>query len=237
MGFGRDDRDEASPPQVVETTVGNYSNGKVLVFLDDRYLDRAWCLLEASVYTSAPCRLFVVGACQFIQGRDFFGGMEAGWPDDIPLIQGVIERQFGSRDGFNRRVDEAIVRLSGPSLMWQSRYAEALAAFEREHRAAGEGDREALAASLLNMGRAYGRLGRSDEALEALGETLRLFVDVRGGEAHADVADVKHSTALVFADRGQRGAVMYLQVMTRPDLAQACLYLSQFLEALLKWDS
>ena len=31
------------------------------------------------------------------------------------------------------------------------------------------------------------------------------------------------------------GAVMYLQVMTRPDLAQACSYLSQFLEAPLKW--
>jgi hypothetical protein len=31
------------------------------------------------------------------------------------------------------------------------------------------------------------------------------------------------------------GAVMYLQIMTRPDLAQACSFLSQFLEAPLKW--
>ena len=31
------------------------------------------------------------------------------------------------------------------------------------------------------------------------------------------------------------GEVMYLQVMTRPDLAQGCSYLSQFLEAPLKW--
>ena len=31
------------------------------------------------------------------------------------------------------------------------------------------------------------------------------------------------------------GAVMYLQTMTRPDLAQACSFLSQFLEAPLKW--
>ena len=31
------------------------------------------------------------------------------------------------------------------------------------------------------------------------------------------------------------GEVMYLQTMTRPDLAQACSFLSQFLEAPLKW--
>jgi tetratricopeptide (TPR) repeat protein len=169
-----------SSGQVVMTTSLNYSDGKVLVLLDDEYLHRAWCLLEAAHYCrSLLCRLFVVGACKFIQGSNFFREMKAGQEEDIPLIQNQIITDFQSEQNFNDTIERAIVLLSGESLMHQARYADALAVFEQDKATAGD-DNERLAKSLCDIGRAFQKLGQFSDAVKVFGESLNLLIKYHG---------------------------------------------------------
>jgi hypothetical protein len=57
----------SSSAQVIGTTDSIYCNCKVLVFLDDDYLGRAWCLAECGQYTRAEssCVLVVYGKAEF----------------------------------------------------------------------------------------------------------------------------------------------------------------------------
>ena len=66
---------------VIDTTDSIYDDCEVWVFLDDCYLDRAWCLAEACKFSNpdSKCVIIVTGKAEFKQGTDFFGCMQAGY--------------------------------------------------------------------------------------------------------------------------------------------------------------
>ena len=90
----------SSSAQVINTTDLIYCNCKVLVFLDDDYLGRAWCLAECGQYTRAEskCVIVVYGKADFKPGSDFLRGMKAGVTADLPLIEAYILDKFLSKE-------------------------------------------------------------------------------------------------------------------------------------------
>jgi hypothetical protein len=66
----------SSSVEVISTTDSVYCNCKVLVFLDDDYLSRAWCLAECSQYTrqESSCVISVYGKADFKPDSDFLLG-------------------------------------------------------------------------------------------------------------------------------------------------------------------
>ena len=91
-------------------------------------------LAEAAKFSNprSNCVLAVSGSANFKPGTDFFRSMKAGVESDIPLIQDYVLRKYKSAENFNKAVEDAIVRLSPWSLLYQGRYREAFQACEAE---------------------------------------------------------------------------------------------------------
>jgi hypothetical protein len=157
----------SSSAQVINTTDLIYCNCKVLVFLDDDYLGRAWCLAECGQYTrpESKCVVVVYGKADFKPASDFLREMKAGVTADIPLIESYILDKFKSKEVFNQAIDRAIVMLSPLSLIYQGRYSEAKIACEQEIRmlkGSKSGSSAALTKATLNLATVQHRLGYLD---------------------------------------------------------------------------
>jgi hypothetical protein len=154
----------------------------VLVFLDDDYLGRAWCLAECGQYTRAEskCVIVVYGKAHFKPGSDFLGGMKAGVTADLPLIEAYILDKFLSKEAFNQAIDRAIVMLSPLSLLYQGRYSEAKIACEQEIRMLKDSKSEnssAFTKATVTLAEALARLGYLDVAAERLTDAIGMCAE------------------------------------------------------------
>ena len=188
----------SSSAQVINTTDLIYCNCKVLVFLDDDYLGRAWCLAECGQYTrrESKCVVVVYGKADFKPGSDFLREMKAGVAADLPLIESYILDKFESREAFNQAIDRAIVMLSPLSLLYQGRYSEAKVACEQEIRMLKDSPSEnpaSLIKATVTLARALRNLGQLDAAAEHLTSALEICAesDVELlGEIHRNIGIV-----------------------------------------------
>jgi hypothetical protein len=86
----------SSSEQVVGTTDQNHRNYTKTVksgyFLDNHYLDSAWCLAETGQYTDpqSNCVVIVYGMAELKPGADFLASMDAGYRGDLPLIESIF---------------------------------------------------------------------------------------------------------------------------------------------------
>jgi tetratricopeptide (TPR) repeat protein len=195
-----------SSPQVIATTDINYLNCEVWIFLDGSYLLRGWCLAEAAQYstTASCCNLSVSGSAELKPNMDFFGGMQAGMENDIPLIQKYILEKYGSKENFNKIIDHAIVRLSAWSLIYQGRYAEALQACKQELDVLDgvpSDNSASITATQANMAICYEKLGEFERSLELHQQVLESKIRAVGPD-HVSVAETHVSMGVVCMEQG-----------------------------------
>jgi tetratricopeptide (TPR) repeat protein len=198
---------ELTSDQVIETTDRCYDDCEVWVFLDDSYFDRAWCLAEAAKFTNraSKCVLFVSGCAKIKPGTNFFRWMKAGKESDKLLIQDYVLRKYGSETNFNKTVEDAIVRLSPWSLLYQGRYREALQACEEEilvlKKLSGDNS--------INIFEAESAMATCCQKLGDLPRSLALYQKVlegqvrRYGTGHVSVAGTQNNMALVLERQGK----------------------------------
>eukprot|EP00291_Cryptomonas_curvata_P011784 CAMPEP_0172188064 /NCGR_PEP_ID=MMETSP1050-20130122/21698_1 /TAXON_ID=233186 /ORGANISM="Cryptomonas curvata, Strain CCAP979/52" /LENGTH=276 /DNA_ID=CAMNT_0012862481 /DNA_START=604 /DNA_END=1430 /DNA_ORIENTATION=- len=209
----------SSSDQVIDTTDFIYDECEVWVYLDDSYLDRAWCLAEAAKFSNpaSKCVIVVSGSANFKLGTDFFSCMKAGKESDIPLIQKYAMEKYGSKERFNQIVDDAIVRLSGWSLIYQGRYGEALQACDKEiellRRLAGDNSRSILEAQ-ATMAVCCEKLGDFEKSLEIHQKVLEEKVLCHGTE-HVNVANTYVCMGIVEKKLGnfEKAMELYVQAL------------------------
>ena len=190
----------SSSAQVIGTTDSIYCNCKVLVFLDDDYLGRAWCLAECGQYTrpESSCVLVVYGKAEFKPSSDFLREMKAGVAADLPLIESYILGKFQSKEAFNQAIDRAIVMLSPLSLLYQGRYSEAKIACEEQIRMLKDSQSEnsAVANTYNNIGMVEEKLGNYQKALEYHEKALDIRIKCFG-QQHVNVAVTYNNMGIV----------------------------------------
>jgi hypothetical protein len=80
----------------------------MVVFVDGKYLTRAWCCLEIAVSTSDDCKITVIGSCDAVAGKEFFDNIVATNKSDIELIKKEILKLFETKQSFNAVVASAM---------------------------------------------------------------------------------------------------------------------------------
>ena len=197
---------ELTSDQVMETTDGYYDDCEVWVFLDDTYFDRAWCLAEAAKFShpASNCSLVVLGSANVKPGTNSFRCMKAGKESDKPLIQQYVLRKYGSEEHFKKAVEDAIVRLSPWSLLYQGRYREALQASEVEilvlKRLPGDNSKYILEAQ-GTMAVCLQKLGDLERSLTLYEKVLEGQVRCYGTES-AIVAATEDRIGIVLMNKG-----------------------------------
>jgi tetratricopeptide (TPR) repeat protein len=181
----------ASPSDQIRATEEIFRDCKVWVVLDDSYPTCAWSLAEAAQFgnVSSKCPIFVSGSARLQRGGDFYSIMDAGQKAEVPVVQQYVVEKHGSKEIFNLKVDDAIVRLSAQSLINGGSFFEVFEAYEQEialyNTAAGDTS-ELVTVAQANLALCYENLQDWKKSLE-IHQQVSEALERRHGSEHVSV--------------------------------------------------